>query len=362
MATARDYNLGEFTFPRGWFMIAEATELTDKPMALRYFGRDFVLYRGRNSGKATLLDAYCPHMGTHLAVNTTSYVVRDGKHVDGDGIRCPYHGWRFGSDGKCDDIPGLTGPIPKAACVRSWPVHESMGVIWVWHDSESGDPEWAAPSLPEWEDRAWVRWKIDHLGTLPVHGQEIIDNITDMAHFGPIHGIDVVEFFENEFHDHQVTQRMIGPHRTLVQSGEKLYTDTTYHGPGFLLSHMLGRYPSIIFIANTPVDDGVTRAWHALLVKSPHAVAMQEDVVVARAFQEASRAAFAQDFEAWANKRPALTILQTNADGPFNLERIWYKQFFNPRAKRGEYRKRVEGIHRSKGEHWSVPQAKASNG
>jgi 3-ketosteroid 9alpha-monooxygenase subunit A len=358
MARTVDYGLGEYTFPRGWFMVAEAAEVGSKPQPVRFFGRDFVLYRGQASGRAVLLDAYCPHMGTHLGINTTSYIVRDGQHVEGDSIRCPYHGWRFGADGKCDDIPGLRGSIPKSACVRSWPVHESMGVVWVWHDEENGTPEWTAPELPEWHDPGWVHWKIDHLGTLPVHGQEIVDNIADMAHFGPIHGT-TVEFFENEFAGHRAIQRMVGPHRTLADSGEKLHTDTTYHGPGFLLSHMQGRYPSIIFIANTPVDDGVSRAWHALLVKSPHKVAGEEDTIAARAFQEASRLAFAQDFEAWAHKRPALTIMQVNADGPFHLERTWYRQFYNARARRGEFLKRCEGVHRMKGVA-PVPEAGAA--
>ena len=349
MARTQDYGLGEFTFPRGWFMVADAAELQDRPLSLRFFARDLVLYRGRASGKPALLDAYCPHMGTHLGTNTTSYIVRDNVHVDGDGIRCPYHGWRFRPDGVCDDIPGLRGPIPKAACVRSWTVHESMGVIWVWYDEEGLAPQWAPPELPEWADPAWVHWQIDHLGTLPIHGQEVVDNIADMAHFGPIHGLDFVELFENEFEGHKAIQRMVGPHRTLVDGQDKLHTDTTYHGPGYLLSHMNGRYPSVILIANTPVEDGVTRAWHALLVKSSHAVANADDVVAARTFQEASRLAFAQDFEVWAHKAPALKILQVNSDGPFHLERIWYKQFFNRRARAAEFQKRVGGLHRIKG-------------
>jgi len=347
MARTQDYGLGKFTFPRGWFVIADAAQLGDRPLALHYFGRDFVLFRGKASGKPILLDAYCPHMGTHLGINTTSYVVRDGAHIEGDAIRCPYHGWRFRADGQCDDIPGLKGPIPKAACVRSWPVHEAMGAIWVWHDEEGLEPEWEAPDLPEWHDPAWVHWKLDHLGTLPIHPQEIVDNIADMAHFGPIHGSEV-EFFENEFRGHKAIQRMIGPHRTLAHTCEKLHTDTTYHGPGFLLSYMKGRHPAIMFIANTPVDDGVTSAWFGVLVKSSHAVATEEDVAMARAFQEDGKAAFVQDFEVWANKRPALSVLQVNADGPFHLERTWYRQFYNPRANRDEYLKRVEGVHRIK--------------
>jgi len=69
-------------------MVAAASEVTAVPLAVRYFGQDLVLYRGE-SGRAYLVEAYCPHMGTHLAKNTTSYVVRDKTQVEGDSIRCP---------------------------------------------------------------------------------------------------------------------------------------------------------------------------------------------------------------------------------------------------------------------------------
>ena len=57
-------------------------------------GQELVLYRGA-SGRVVMLDAHCPHMGTHLGRNSTSYVCRDGA-IEGDSIRCPYHAWRFG--------------------------------------------------------------------------------------------------------------------------------------------------------------------------------------------------------------------------------------------------------------------------
>ena len=66
MATTADYKIGPQTFPRGWFMVAISSEVTDQPQGVRYFGRDFALYRGK-SGRVVLLDAYCPHMGTHLS-------------------------------------------------------------------------------------------------------------------------------------------------------------------------------------------------------------------------------------------------------------------------------------------------------
>ena len=122
---------------------------------------------------------------------------------------------------------------------------------------------------------------------------------------------------------------------------------------------MAGRYPSVIIIANTPVEDGVIQAWHALLVKSQHDQAPpRRTVAAARAFQEASRQAFAQDFDVWAHKAPAIRILQANGDGPFHMERIWYKQFFNRRARRLEYQRRVNGLHTVKG----PPLARAASG
>ena len=82
MAQTADYGLGEYTVPRGWFMVAEGSEVSATPSTIHYFGRDFVLYRGE-SVTAHMVDAYCPHLGAQLAKNTTSYIVRDGQQVEG---------------------------------------------------------------------------------------------------------------------------------------------------------------------------------------------------------------------------------------------------------------------------------------
>jgi len=356
MAQTKEYGLGEYAFPRGWFMAAESAEVTDKPLAVRYFGQEMALYRGK-SGKVVLLDAYCPHMGTHLAKNTTSYVIHDGQ-VEGDSIRCPYHAWRFGPDGKCNQIPYYDGPIPKAAQVRSWTVEERYGIVWVWHDPEGAAPEYGLPNHPEWDDPQWVRWKVDQMGTLALHPIEVLDNMADWAHLGPVHG-ETVKYFENEFNGHICRQIQGGGHRTLVTATGLLETDTWYTGPGILHSRLLGLYPTIMFITNTPVDDGVIKVWHGLMVKSPNAVATEQDVVNARQYQEMSRLAFAQDFEVWANKRPCINVLQVPTDGPYHKGRLWYRQFYNPRAKAPEIHKQLDGRHSVKGMPTTPSQAVA---
>ena len=107
MAQAADYGLGPNTYPRGWFIVAESREIDNGPIGVTFFGRDFALYRGE-SGNPVMPEAYWKHMGTHLAKNTSAMlIVADvgGKHVEGDSIRCPYHGWRYSSEGLVDDIP-----------------------------------------------------------------------------------------------------------------------------------------------------------------------------------------------------------------------------------------------------------------
>ena len=343
MATSADYNLGEFAFPRGWFMVAASDDVTTTPLAVRYFGQDMVLYRGA-SGRAYLVEAYCPHMGTHLARNSTSYVVRDKEHVEGEDIRCPYHGWRFGPDGKCNEIPYSPAPIPKAACLKSWKIVERAGCLWVWHDAEGGEPDYELPAFENYDRPAWVNWKIDALGELACHPQEIIDNMTDKAHLVPVHGSENMVLFENEFDGHVCRQILEAGHRTLAGGDETAMTNYTwYTGPGILQSVMEGEYPSHMLIAHTPVDDGVVKVWYALLVKSQKEIASEEDVTMARAYQQAGLEAFAQDFEIWSNKRPCISPLVVKGDGPFGKVRIWYRQFYNPRARAAEFQTRVNG-------------------
>ncbi|MDT0575182.1 Rieske 2Fe-2S domain-containing protein [Croceicoccus sp. F390] len=342
MAKSADYRLGDFTFGRGWYMVADATKLEDAPMNLRYFARDLVLYRGE-SGTPHLVDAYCPHMGAHLGRNESSYIVRDKERIQGESIRCPFHGWRFGPDGRCDNIPYSDQKPPAAAKIGTYPVEERAGVIWMWFDEEGNEPSFDLPPLAMWDDPHWVQWKIDDLGELPQHPIEIVDNMTDMAHFTPIHGSRDIDYFYNEYDDHLQWQMFGAGHRTLIKEGDPpLELDTWYTGPGILQSFMRGEYPTHMLIAHTPVEDGVIHVWHALMVKFDHE-ATAEDVPAARAYQQASLDAFAQDFEIWSHKRACINPMMVRGDGPIDKCRLWYKQFYNPIARAGEFHSRLNG-------------------
>lgn len=341
MATTKDYGLGEFDFPRGWFMIAEASELQEAPLPLRFFGKDFALFRGQ-SGRLILLDAHCSHMGAHLAASTSASLVAHGEQIVGDTIRCPYHGWRFNHDGHVDDIPGFDGPCPKAAKLGSYRVTEVMGAIMMWHDPEGGEPDFEPPSLTEWDQPNWISGVYDHLGSLAVHPQEILDNMADANHLGPTHG-SPCEYFENEFQNHLYYQRQGGFRR---EYDAFLMTYTWYTGPGLLLSRQaIGDIRSIEFIFHTPVEDGVTKAWHNNLLMTSTATPGNDDRAKAKAIQNEVLAAFQQDFDIWRNKKPAVRIMGVPTERNFQLGRIWYRQFYNPRARVEEYHRRTNGKH-----------------
>lgn len=343
MATTAEYGLGEFTYPRGWFMVLPAAELTGL-QALRLFGRDLVLYRGE-SGRPVLLDAYCPHMQAHLAAEQTSGAGQN--RIEGESIRCPYHGWRFGPDGRCDHVPYFNGQIPAAAALRSYPVQERFGGIFAWHDPEQGAPDYDLPALPEWDEPAWVRCTYDDLGTLPVHPQEIVDNIADTRHFGPIHG-QILAYFDDIFDGVTARQRSGGGHETMAATTGILESDAVYTGPGILIARYSGETDAVQIILHTPKEDGVTQIWHGVITRAhniPHAPA---DLDLHKQYHDLALGAFTQDFAIWRTKGPALSILQLPTDGPFHRARLWYKQFYNPRQNAASFQARANGLQRTR--------------
>ena len=73
--------------------------------AVRVLGQDFVLFRDAQ-GSYGLLDRDCPHRGADLAFGRN----------EGDGLRCPFHGWNFDTHGQCIETPGE--PAGSLLCTR----------------------------------------------------------------------------------------------------------------------------------------------------------------------------------------------------------------------------------------------------
>lgn len=340
MAQAQDYGLGPHKFPRGWFVVAESRDLEAEPLALHFFGRDLALYRGE-SGQPVLLDAHCKHMGTHLTASKSAVITKEGKQVEGDSIRCPYHGWRYASDGTIDDIPYHDGPYPKSASIRSYPVREVMNCILAWYDEEDGKPEYEPPLIKEWKDSQWVRWELDEV-EIEHHPIEMIDNMADLHHLGPAHGAPC-EFFNTEIHDHIYVQRQGG---FLKLYEAMLFTFTCYVGPGLLIGKdIFNETEYYHLIAFTPVEDGTVKIYHGALSKAENNPPTQADIETARQIQAGALEALSADFSIWENKKPATSIITLPKEGPFAKGRTWYSQFFEQRANIDRHKTDTNGIH-----------------
>ena len=103
-------------------------------------GRALVVWRPRSGGPPSVLDAYCPHNGAHLAHGST---VGDGGTA-GDCLRCPFHGWTFDVKGTVVSAGGDRAPAGVSA--RAWPVMERNGVISVWMSAAGHAPRVGGPA------------------------------------------------------------------------------------------------------------------------------------------------------------------------------------------------------------------------
>ncbi|MEM7016374.1 MAG: Rieske 2Fe-2S domain-containing protein [Pseudomonadota bacterium] len=117
---------------QNWYCAATTEELGDALLGRRIIKQDIVLFRDEQ-GHAKAIDAMCAHRGGNLA---------KGRCVKGT-VECPWHGWRYGGDGKCRLVPsvGAEGKIPGLAKVSAYPVHEAQGFIYVWMNAEVA-PDW----------------------------------------------------------------------------------------------------------------------------------------------------------------------------------------------------------------------------
>jgi len=157
-----------------WYMAAWDHELIDGKLVARTILEEPVLLYKGDSGRVVALDNRCCHRGAKLS---------NGR-LEGDDVRCMYHGLKFDPSGTCIQIPGQDN-IPKGLGVRSYPVVEKQRIVWIW----MGEPAKADPALiidiPYLDDPGWrgvpgyMHYKANYL--------LIVDNLSDFSHLAFVH-------------------------------------------------------------------------------------------------------------------------------------------------------------------------------
>ena len=99
--------------------------------AVKALGQDLVLFKNAQ-GAWGLLDRHCPHRGADLSFGRN----------EGDGLRCPFHGWKFDVAGACLETPAEPSSLKMYERVRqrSYPVLEKSGILFAWLGEEGSSP------------------------------------------------------------------------------------------------------------------------------------------------------------------------------------------------------------------------------
>ena len=176
--------LGQF-----WHAVAYAAEVTDRPVPVTLLDERLVLVR--LGGSVRCFKDLCVHRGTALSLGS----------IEGDELRCAYHGWTYGPDGVCTAIPARFGAsIPSRARLHGFACEERDGLVWV---CLSGAPHFPLPEFPEWGRDGF------RTATIPAYDWRCsatrrMENFVDFAHFPWLHDGVLASREHPEVPDHPV--------------------------------------------------------------------------------------------------------------------------------------------------------------
>ncbi|MBV9321680.1 MAG: Rieske 2Fe-2S domain-containing protein, partial [Mycobacterium sp.] len=159
---------------RYWHPVATLVELDQEPVqAVKLLGENLALYRSED-GQLGLLAQRCPHRGASLAYGIP----------EEDGLRCCYHGWKFGPDGCCLEQPAEPEDSTFKDRIRipAYPVQVMGGLVWAYLGPEP------VPLLPRFE--IFVNPDMDRdvgISRLPCNWLQVAENTVDPVHIEYLH-------------------------------------------------------------------------------------------------------------------------------------------------------------------------------
>lgn len=220
----------KFIWSNQWYPVRPISYLEDienKPIPFRILGRNLVVWKGNSTW--SVMEDECPHRKAPLST---------GKVVDGCNIMCRFHGWQFGSDGKCKDIPMYPLEIDEGnkkyenlmskISVRSYPTQVAGGLLWTYLgddvDTNGVPPKEIRSDMILDED---VARKTEFLcNKVPVSFVSMVENSFDPSHAPYIHE-----------GSGDVRGGVYSPADALAMKKYDLVPNTTIDTSGFLLQH-----------------------------------------------------------------------------------------------------------------------------
>ena len=173
MECAQDTTMG-ILLRSFWQPISPAsTVMPGQAKVLKIMGQDFTLYRGE-TGTAHLVDARCAHRRTLLHTGW----------VQGDEIRCIYHGWKYDGTGQCTQAPAETSEFARKVRIGGYPLKEYGGLIFAYL-GKGAPPDFDLPRKDVLETGSAVM--IARTEVWPCNWFQLVENSLDAVHVSFVH-------------------------------------------------------------------------------------------------------------------------------------------------------------------------------
>jgi len=185
-----------------------------KAKALRILGEDLTLYCGE-SGRPYLVAGRCAHRCSRLHTGW----------VEGEEVRCIYHGWKYDGTGQCVEMPAEKASPAATVKIAGYPVHEYCGIVFAWF-GDGAAPAFELPRKDSFEKAGQLVFAREQ--TWPCHWLQLVENSMDSVHVSFVHqkgrvgifgqavtpAIPRLEYFETDAGMRQIATR--GPNNVRV--------------------------------------------------------------------------------------------------------------------------------------------------
>lgn len=158
-----------------WYLACLLEELNEhNPLKKKICGEEIVIYKTA-SGKIGVIEDRCCHRNVNLSLG----------YVQGEHLKCGYHGWEYNCEGKCVLIPSLSGDerIPASARVKKYTVEVKHKSIWVWLGEDELIDMSLIPPMPEMDEYSMVY----NYHNINADLQLVAESLFDAYHINHVH-------------------------------------------------------------------------------------------------------------------------------------------------------------------------------
>ena len=271
-----------------WYPVIDVSDVGDQPVKVTLLGADYVVWHTPDGSVAAAPDR-CPHREAPLSIGW----IEDGNLV------CAYHGWAFGDEGRCVEVPssGAGATVPPAAHLPCVHAEARYGLVWIC----PGTPAASIPMVPHDADPAFRRINTG-VDVWKTAATRMVDNFLDISHFPWVHtgtfgdglerAVPKIELqqLDDDFYGYAYEVDANNPDEANVISGSDEPTVHRWMTTGYALPLIVRstiRYADglehILLLCSTPIDNVTSYFTFVVWRNDDHSLDPEETIAFDRA-------------------------------------------------------------------------------